>query len=793
MDPLPERPPLWVGQRVLRREDARLLQGRGNYLDDVRLPSTVHVRLARSPLAHATIDQCVADRARTMPGVLGVFTVDDLRPDVRPFPNRLPFLRPVPYLPLASERVRFVGDPVAAVVADTPGRAEDAADEVELQLTALPTLATPDDALREDAPTLYAEWPDNVSVHRAASFGDVDGAFASADVVLDETFYMGRQSALPLEPRGTIAAFDETGLTVWSSTQCPHILRSTLAELLSMPEPRIRVIAPDVGGGFGLKYQIYREEVLVAWLAVRLRRPVKWREDIQEHLAAATHSRDKRVRLELAARSDGTILGLRASMVVDVGTAMAYPYSYGSTLVLAGGLPLGLRVQNYAYHYRCVVTNKSASGAYRGFGNNMRVFVVDRSLDMLAERLNIDRAEIRRKNLVSRADLPHRSATGTRITTGTVSEALDKALSLAGYADFSRRQEEARREGRLLGIGMTAFAETAVPSYFGMVGAWGGADSATVKIEPDGNITALVGLSPQGQGHETIISQIIADELGVHPDQVMVRHSDTAATPYGLGAWGSRSAVVGGGSSMLACEKLRAKILRIAGHLMEMDSAQLRFESGQVKHTSGDGPALSLLDVARAAYAGRAQLPRDLEPGLEATAFFEPEAIDAAPDAQGRAMRHGTVANQAQVVTVEVNASTGQVSILDYLVVHDCGIAINPMIVDGQIRGAVYQGIAGTLFEEVLYDADGQLLTGSLIDYQVPTALEIPNVRVAHLESPDVTVPGGFKGMAEGGTIGAPAAIANAIADALKSYDVHITTTPLTPMTILALINQGRG
>ncbi len=447
MDSGSQQPRRWVGQPVLRREDARLLQGRGSYVDDIHLPNMLHVGLVRSPLAHGAIDACVTERARRMSGVVGIFTVEDMLPTVNAFPNRLPLLRPVYYYPLATERVRFVGDPVAAVVADSSERVEDAVNEVELHLTPLPTVASPDDALRADAQTLYAEWPDNVSVHRSASFGDVDAAFASADVVVDETFYMGRQSALPLEPRGCVATFDGIELTVWSSTQCPHILRSTLAELLSIPEPRIRVIAPDVGGGFGLKYQIYREEVLVAWLARALRRPVKWREERREQLAAATHSRDKRVRLELAARADGTILGLRASMVVDVGTAMAYPYSYGSTLVLAGGMPLGLRVQNYAYDYRCVVTNKSASGAYRGFGNNMRVFVVDRTLDLLAKRLNMDRAEIRRKNLVSRADLPYRSATGTRISTGTVTEALDKAFELVHYSELPARQVPARKEG----------------------------------------------------------------------------------------------------------------------------------------------------------------------------------------------------------------------------------------------------------------------------------------------------------------------------------------------------------
>jgi aerobic carbon-monoxide dehydrogenase large subunit len=785
-------PPLpWTGRALERREDSPLLQGKGQFVDDLYLPNIAHVRIYRSDVAHAAIRSYDLSAVRATAGVVEAVTASDLAGEIGPFPNGLPYLRPLRYSALAEGRVRFVGEPLVAVVADDPATAEDAAEKVRVELERLPTVATAEQALADPSVRLYDEWDDNVSVHRSAAFGDVDGAFAAADLVLDETFYQQRQTALPLELRGCVASYDGDRLSVWSSTQTPHQLRTLLASVLRMPEGDIRVVAPDVGGGFGVKYQLHREEVLAAALAKRLGRPVKWIEDMWEHLASATQSRDKQVRMQMAVQRDGTILALRADITVDVGSAQAYPYSYGSTLVLAGGMPLGLKTHNYAYDYRCVVTNKAPSGAYRGFGNPMRVFVVERSMDLIAERLGLDRMEVRRRNLISQADLPYRSATGTRISSGTVLEALELGLQNARYSDFPLRQQKARAGGRYVGIGFAAFAETAVPSYWGMVGAFSAGDPATVRIEPDGSVTALVGTAAQGQGHRTAFAQVLADALHVMPDRVTVQTGDTAVSPYGLGAWGSRSMVVAGGAMILAAEKIRAKLLAIGAHLLSRPASALRFDAEGI--TDGEtGRMLTLSELVAAAYAGRAKLPIGMEGGLEATAFFEPESIDRLPDSAGRAMRHGTVSNQAHIVTVEVRPETGETKVLDYLVVHDCGVMVNPALVEGQVRGGVAQGIAGTLFEEIRYDRDGNLLTGSLVDYQVPTARELPPVRVLHLESPDPTVPGGFKGMAEGGTLGAAAAVANAIADALKPLGVHITTTRLNAVDLSALISARR-
>lgn len=781
----------WVGRAMPRKEDLRLVQGKGRYVDDIYLPGMVFLQLLRSPHPHARIVSYDIEQAKRRPGVLAVLTGEDVSKLVAPIPNpdNLAHLRAISYLPLAVGRVRFEGEPVVAVVAEDLGVAEDALDDIEVVYELLPPIVTTESALSAGATRLYDEWEDNVLGEREASFGDVEAAFDEADLVFSETYYLQRQTALPLELRATVARYDGINLQVWSSTQTPHLLRTLMGHVLRMAESRIRVVAPDVGGGFGAKYQLHREEMLVPALAKLLGRPVKWREDMYEHLAATTQSRDKQVGVQLAVTAEGVISGVRAEIVVDVGSGQAHPSSYGSTLVLAGGLPLGLKAQAYSYHYRCVVTNKAPSGAYRGFGNNMRVFVVERSLDLIADKLGIDRAEIRRRNLVSPAELPYRSVTGVRMRSGSLTEPLEKALREAGYASFGDRQDQAHEEGRYLGFGMTAFAETAVPSYFGMIGAFGGEDSCTIRMEPDRSVTALVGTASQGQGHETAFAQVVADQFGLHPDMVTIRHSDTASAPYGLGAWGSRSAVVAGGAAILACEKVKTKLRAIAAHLLGTTLADIRLTSKGAEHVPS-GRSVGHEDLVFAAYAGRTHLPDGMEPGLEANAFFEPPSIDRKPDAEGKVMRHGTVATQAHAVTVEVDVETGQVRILDYVVVHDCGVIINPALVDGQLRGGLAQGIAGTLFEEIIYDADGHLLTGSLLDYHVPTAREMPAMRLFHLTSPDPTVPGGFKGMAEGGTIGAPAAIANAVADALKPFGVSITSTPLNATRLSELISD---
>jgi carbon-monoxide dehydrogenase large subunit len=779
----------WVGRPMPRKEDLRLVQGKGQYVDDISLPDMVFLQILRSPYPHARITGYDTEAAKQRPGVLAVLTGEDLWALVAPIPHpdNLAHLRAVSYLPLAVERVRFEGEPVVAVVAEDLGVAEDALDDIEVFYESLPPVVTTEAALSDGATQLYDEWDDNVLGERSATFGDVEQAFAQADLVFSETYYLQRQTALPLELRATVAKYDGTDLQVWSSTQTPHLLRTLMGHVLQMPESRIRVIAPDVGGGFGAKYQLHREEMLVPALARLLGRPVKWRENMYEHLAATTQSRDKQVAVQLAVTAEGVITGVQAEIVVDVGSGQAYPSSYGSTLVLAGGLPLGLKAQAYGYRYRCVVTNKAPSGAYRGFGNNMRVFVVERSLDLIAEKLGIDRAEIRRRNLVGPGDLPYRAATGVRMRSGNLTEPLEMALHEADYASLEQRKASARENGRFVGFGMTAFAETAVPSYFGMIGAFGGEDSCTIRMEPDRSVTALVGTAPQGQGHETAFAQVVADQLNVHPEMVTIRHSDTASAPYGLGAWGSRSAVVAGGAAILACEKVKAKLCEIAAYLLDANITDIRWDREGAEHVP-TGKVVLHKDLVFAAYAGRSHLPDGMEPGLEANAFFEPPSIDRKPDAEGKAMRHGTVATQAHAVTVEVDIDTGQVRILDYVIVHDCGVIINPALVDGQLRGGLAQGIAGTLFEEIIYDADGHLLTGSLLDYHVPTAREMPPVRLFHMTSPDPTVPGGFKGMAEGGTIGAPAAITNAVADALKPFGVSITSTPLNATRLSKLL-----
>jgi carbon-monoxide dehydrogenase large subunit len=462
-------------------------------------------------------------------------------------------------------------------------------------------------------------------------------------------------------------------------------------------------------------------------------------------------------------------------------------------MVIASTCPLGLKVERFASMLECVVTNKCPAGAYRGFGNPVRVLAVERCLDLLAARLGLDPAEVRRRNLLHREDLPYRAVTGARIESGTLVEAMEQALAMAGYERRREEQRAARAAERWIGIGIAAFAEGTAPSFEALAGRFGGWDSCRLRVDPDGRVSAAVGVTTQGQGHETTIAQVVADALGVAPDDVVVTHGDTAATPFGLGSWGSRGALVATGATLEAARQVREKIALVAAHVLEASPADIRIDDGRVSVAGGGGRTLTLAEVARAAWTGRTRLPAAAEPGLETTAYVEPPAIEARPDAQGRAMRYGAVANAAHVAVVEVDAATGIVRILDYVVVHDCGTIINPAIVDGQIRGGVAQGIGGVLHERIVYDADGQLLTGTLMDYHLPKASEIPPVRIAHLESPDPAVAGGVKGVGEGGTIGATAAIANAVADALAPLGVRVTGTPLTAPAVWRLIMDARG
>jgi aerobic carbon-monoxide dehydrogenase large subunit len=780
----------WIGQRLERREDSRLLRGAAHYLDDLEFPRLGYVAILRSPHAHAEIREINVEAARKARGVLAVITGSDVIKASKSFPVGPTWMRPLVYYMLAVDRVRFVGDPIAAVVAETQALAEDALEYIVVNYEPLEAITNPQEARRSDAPKLYSEWPDNVVAVRKFSIGQVEEMFETAPIVVSETFVSQRQTALPLELRGCVAAWNEGSLVLWSSTQVPHMLRSVTSEVLGVPEREIRVVAPDVGGGFGTKCHVFREEPLIAFLARIVGRPVKWREDIREHLSASLHARDQQISLDIAADRDGVILAMRAHVIGDVGAGMANPPSASPVMIVAASCPLGLRVQHFSFSVECFVTNKCPGGAYRGFGNPVRALAVERCLDILAQRVGIDPAEVRRRNLVRKQEMPFRSATGARIYSGSFIESMDRALELANYEEMRRHQQDLRAQGRYLGIGITSFAEGTGPSWEGHTGTLGAYDACTVRIEPDGQVTVNVGICDQGQGTATAVAQIVADALSTTPEAITVKFGDTSAGPFGLGNWGSRGLTVAAGSSNAAALELRTKLIDVAAHLHECASQDIRLDKGRAWIVGSDR-SVSFHELATAAYGGRGRRPANMSPGLEVTNYFEPEAIERQADREGRIMRYAAISNAAHVALVEVLLESGEVRILDYVVVHDCGTVINPAIVDGQIRGGVVQGIAGALHESIAYDDAGQLLTGTLMDYHVPRAVEIPNFRIEHFESPDPTIPLGVKGVGESGTIGAPVAIANAVADALAPLGVQIFQTGLTPPVLMNLIEQA--
>ena len=599
--------------------------------------------------------------------------------------------------------------------------------------------------------------------------------------MVSERFTTGRHTALPMETRGCVAAFEPATdtLTVWSSTQVPHVLRSHLALVLDFPEHHIRVVAPDVGGGFGQKAHLFPEEAVAAYLARRLARPVKWIEDRRENLSAALHAKQQTVHAELALTRDGTILGMRGRFVSDVGAYTEYPWSSAfEGGHAASSMPGPYKTPAFGFEAVSVATNKTTIGVYRGVGLPIGVLATERLMDLAARKLGIDPAELRLRNMIDAH--PYRTIIGAEIESGSHREALQKALDMADYAALRDAQRRARAEGRYLGVGLGCYVEGTAPSSaaFASMGLdLGGYESATVRMDAAGKVTVLVGTHSHGQSHETTLAQVAADELGVPLADVRIVEGDTNAVPYGMGTWGSRSAVTGGGAISAAAHKLRDKIVRIASRLTEVPDAELELAAGTVRRRGNGSPLLPLPDVARRVLSG--SLPRDEEPGLEATAHYEPPP--------------STHANSTHLAVVEVDVDTGHVALLRYVVVEDCGTIINPLVVDGQIQGGVAQGIGMALYEQAVYDDAGQLLTGTLMDYLVPTAADVPAVEIGHIESPSPHTPHGIKGMGEGGAIAPPAAIANAVADALAPFDVRVNALPITPERVLAWIDRTKA
>jgi aerobic carbon-monoxide dehydrogenase large subunit len=766
-------------------DDARLLRGQGHYVGDIRLPGQLEAAFLRSPHGHARLVGLDPSEALTMAGVSAILTGEDARSLSTPLRPRLgiPSFKECELPCLAVEKVRFQGQPVALLAAESRPLAEDALERIQVEYEPLPAVVDARQAVEPGAPVLHEAWGDNVHVESTFSAGDVEGAFEGADIRIARRFTTDRYTGVPMEPRAVLASFEPASgdLTVWSSTQVPHLLRTALADALGFPEHQLRVIAPDVGGGFGIKAVIYPEEVALALLALRLGRPVRWLETRREHLLAATHARQQDLFVEAAASGDGRLLAVRFDLVGDVGAYSCYPFTSAiETLQTGRHLPGPYRFDTYAHRTRAVVTNKSPVGPCRAVSRPVGNLVTETLMDLIAEQTGLDPAEVRRRNLVQPEQFPYTSVTRQVYDSGSYVQALDRVLEMVDYHGFRQQQAEARAQGRYLGIGLSSYVEQTAQGSASFAARGmdnlAGYDSAIVRMEPSGHLVVAVGVSDHGQGHHTTLAQLAAQELGLPLQAVKVVHGDTAVCPYGMGTFTSRSAVCGGGAVVLASRKLKDKLLRIAAQLLEVAADDLELAAGRVQVRGAADRTVGLREVARVAYHDVSKLPKGLEPRLEEAAQY---------DAGG-----GTYANAAHAGTVEVDPETGRFEFLRYCVVEDCGTMINSLIVDGQIHGAVAQGIGGAAYEQLVYDQAGQLVTGSFLDYAVPTARAIPRLEVDHLVSPSPFTPLGIKGMGEGGTVSPGAVLASALSDALSPFGVRFTELPITPEKVLAAIRR---
>jgi aerobic carbon-monoxide dehydrogenase large subunit len=774
-----------IGARLPRVEDARFLAGQGRYVADLTLPDMLHVAFLRSPHAHARIERVDTAEARRMPGVAACVTIDDLRAEVRSLraASRTTGYHATDIPPLADGKARFQGEAAVAALAASRYVAEDAVDAIAIEWSPLPAVSDPRAAARDDSPLVHDDAGTNVILARAFRQGDVAAAIAGAALVVRDRFRLRRHAPSPLENRAVLAAWDaRTGLTLWSSTQVPGMVRDAVAESLALPGHSIRVVAPDVGGGFGLKSTVYPEEIALATLARRLRRPVKWVGDRREDLLASTQAWDEEIDATLALEADGTIRGLRVDASADVGAYSIVPWTASIEVIqVISFLPGPYRVPAYLGEGRGVTTNKAPMGPYRGVGRPVSTFVMESLLDRAARRLRLDPAEIRRRNFIR--EFPHRSPSGIVWDSGSFVESLEAATRAIDYDGLrATRSSDRGAARRRLGVGIASYVEltgigSAIPASPG-ADVSTGTEGATVRVDPSGTITASFGLACHGQGHETSLAQVVAETLGARFADVRVVHGDTGAGPVGSGTYASRSAVIGGGAAILASQAVREKALAIAAHQLEADARDVELRDSAAWVRGAPGRQVSLRDVARAAYLGAKRLPKGLEPGLEATRFYDPF--------------FGTASSATHVALVEIDLELCAVRVLRHVVVEDGGRLINPLIVEGQAIGGVAQGIGAALLEELVHDDAGQLLTGSWMDYLLPTATEIPGIEVHHLAGVSPSTLGGFKGVGEGGTIGAPAAIANAVSDALAPLGVEIAELPITPERLFRLLTSGR-
>ena len=764
-----------IGRSVRRSEDKRLITGRGTFTDDIHLPGMLYGAFVRSPFASARILRLDATEALRVPGVRAVFTARDLDGHVRPIPliRRPPNADSLPLIPiLANERVCYQGEPVALVVAESRALAYDAAERVCVEYESTPSVAHIDDAVKLDAPRVHPDLPSNIAFHQRLHAGAPEEMFRSASVVVRQRFVNNRLIPSPLEPRVCLAWYDASrdSLTCWLSTQRPHHTRWFIAEVLGIPEHRIRVIAPDVGGAFGAKEPMYPDEVALIFASLRLDCPIKWSEDRRENFLATTHGRDQVADLEVAATRDGEILAVRGEINANMG-AYLYPNSAGILLARTGPLLPGCyQIRHLDIQLRGVFTHTTPTAPYRGAGRPEAINYIERLIDLVAHELDLDPVEVRRRNFIPPSAFPYETVTELTYDSGNYGEALDQALRLLDYEAFRRQQAALRQEGRYVGIGVASYIELggATPSSLaaleGSPGLW---ESAIVTADPSGTVTVAVGTSGHGQGHQTTFAQIAADALGIPMEHIQVTYGDTASAPFGFGTFGSRSTSVGGSAVLLACQRLIESARALAAQMLEAAPSDLVYEAGRFAVRGVPSRFVTFRDVAHAATFSPLAAANGREPGLVARAAFDPSNY--------------TFSGGAHACVVEVEPETGEVTILRYVAVDDCGRAINPMVIEGQIHGGVAQGIGQALMELALYDAHGNLMAGSLIDYAVPGAVHLPNIVSVLQENATTSNPLGVKGIGEAGVIAAPPAVVNAVVDALRPFGIRHLDMPLLP------------
>jgi aerobic carbon-monoxide dehydrogenase large subunit len=774
-----------VGQPLRRKEDPRLITGRGRYTDDISLPGTLWASFVRSPEAHATITSVDVTTAAERHGVSAVFTNADMDDLAGPLPMAwVPpgvEVRNPEHWPLAKGTVNHVGDPVAVVLGDDRYQVADAAEDVVVEYESLPVITDPEKAL-EGAPFVHEDLGTNKVHEWSLSGGDLDAGFADADVVIERRVVNHRTAGAPIEPRGVLADYRAGSLTVWSSTQVPHFLRLFLSILLGISEERVRVIAPEVGGGFGSKLQVYGEEVLAAWASRKLERPVKWIETRTENMAVAHQGRDQISYVKMGAKRDGTVTAFHVKIIADFG---AY------NMLLTPLIPsLGAFVMGGCYAIPAVqtdivgvFTNKCPTDAIRGAGRPEATHMVEVTLDQMAHELGISPVEIRRKNFIPKDSFPHAVATGVVYDSGDYDKTLDRLLEHVDMDQFERERESLRDKGVYRGIGLSTYTEICglAPSRItgpGGVGVQaGGWESAMVRVHNTGAATVYTGSSGHGQGHETAFAQIAADRLGLDPATVEVIHGDTGTGPEGRNTYGSRSLAVGGEAIAKSANKVAEKAKAIVAYTLEAAPEDIEVVDGKFSIKGSPDKGMTLAEVAGAAYLNL--IPDGMEPGLEETTFYDPENF--------------VFPFGAHAAIVDIDAETGKVKLSRYVAVDDCGNAINPLLIDGQVHGGIVHAIGQALYERVHYDDEGQLVTGTFVDYALPTAAELPTFETDRTVTPTPVNSLGAKGVGEAGTIAASAAVTNAVIDALRPLGVDYINMPLSPMRVWEAISEAKG